>query len=517
MKNREELELLVLKHLVSSPKAINQAISMDIREDHFHHAEPSTNQPYHAYLFNVIKFYFDESNGSLLTGTVLENRLIRNKIPDNHKKNILMVWERSQEEDYNENETYDLLIQLKQNQAMILLQDLHKKGHEVMGENGVQASVDYIQDMVAQIQGELHVLENNRQSVDIADSAEYFAAEYKKRLENPDKYKGVVCGCSTIDDKTFGFFPGQIITLMAPSSGGKSVQLLNWASYAHLIGRKNVLYFSFEMDLWLCMLRHISLILEIPYANLKGLKYRDVELESIIEKIMNLKDGSYFEYDVNMEDPTPEYVDTRIRELACTKGKPDLVVCDYVGNMHSRSSRASATHWEKNGDAAVGLFALAKKYGIPILTAQQVTKEAIKENRKQKETGKSSAFYQDSISGDARLTHLSTYVIGMEPDKENNLMTYYPVKMRDAQFDPFHARVDVTCNKIYELSPDEENEFRKDNQVEDAEGKRKHPTASQTPSGETVIEWGGVANTYTPEDLEMEPVDDWVTSLNEEL
>jgi hypothetical protein len=133
------------------------------------------------------------------------------------------------------------------------------------------------------------------------------------------------------------------------------------------------------------------------------------------------------------------------------------VVVDYIGNMTTRSTSKTAKHWEKNGDAAEGLFKIAKRYNIAVLTAQQINRESIKENRKNKESGKASAYYQDAASGDQRLMHLAYYVIGMEPNREDNICWYHPVKMRDAWFTPFAAKWIPEYNKVEELSDSQQS------------------------------------------------------------
>ena len=120
--------------------------------------------------------------------------------------------------------------------------------------------------------------------------------------------------------------------------------------------------------------------------------------------------------------------------------------------MTTRTTNKNAKPWEKNGDAAEALFKIAKRYNLPIVTAQQINRDAIRENRKNKEAGKASAYYQDAASGDQRLMHLSTYVIGVEPDKDQNLVYYHPVKMRDCHFDSFAAKLDITNNRLIELT-----------------------------------------------------------------
>jgi hypothetical protein len=278
-------------------------------------------------------------------------------------------------------------------------------------------------------------------------------------MRDPNLYRGVECGLKVIDEKTFGWMGGQLIVLLAPSSGGKSVQLLNWAHYAHSVQNKNVLYFSFEMDLWQCMLRHISLAYQVPYSALKGMNLTPNELTQLTEEIRKQQGGAYFEYDVSLEDPTPEYVESRIRELTQTKGRPDLVVIDYMGNMTTRSSRREAKPWEKQGDAFERLHVIAKRYSIPCLTAQQINRDAIRENRKRKEDKKAAAYWQDAASGDQRLMHLAHFVIGLEPHKDESMVTYHPVKMRDAWFPPCGAKWDAEYNTVRDLSDEEQERW----------------------------------------------------------
>ena len=105
--------------------------------------------------------------------------------------------------------------------------------------------------------------------------------------------------------------------------------MLNAAMHANKQCNKNVLYMSFEMNSWLCLLRHISLSFEIPYSQLKDNNLSPDEVKNITDGLYD-PEKAYFEYDVNMEDPTPEYIDSRIRDLIATKGKPDLLVVDYI-------------------------------------------------------------------------------------------------------------------------------------------------------------------------------------------
>jgi replicative DNA helicase len=402
--------------------------------------------------------YYKDSSTSLLTRETLADRLIRNRVTDIHKAQFVLLWEKVQEQDYDENDTYNLLERLKQEHTLKMFNDMYKDGYDELTQNGLDSAVESIEEYVAKINDERNFHATHLQSIDAGDCADYFQSEYTKRLEDPEQYRGIYCGLPAIDNRTFGFQPGQLITLLAISSGGKSVQLLNWAMNAYKEQKKNVLYFSFEMDLWLCLLRHMSLEFDIPYDQLKSGNVPSDVFSDMVNQ-MRAKENGYFEYEVSLDDPTPEFVDSRIRELARKKGKPDLVVVDYIGNMRTRKSDSKNPTWQQQGDAAVGLFALAKHHNIPIITAQQINRASITENRRNNEANKASRFFQDAAAGDQRLMYSSYYVIGMETDKDNNLVTYHPVKMRDAQFESFQARFDRSCNRITEIEQDENVEL----------------------------------------------------------
>ena len=79
------------------------------------------------------------------------------------------------------------------------------------------------------------------------------------------------------------------------------------------------------------------------------------------------------------------FIDQKIRELTLEKGQPDLLVVDYIGNMTVRNASQNAKDWENQSAAVKGLFLLAKRYNIPVLTAQQINRETIRESRKSKE------------------------------------------------------------------------------------------------------------------------------------
>lgn len=508
----EQIELKVLKHMMTSPLAINKIDENRIKDTHFGHIPEQQTKCFTSALFNLILTYYKAHN-VLTTKLILEDRLSRTNIDSKTKAKYLEIWEQAELEDYDENELPYLIEALKDKRAWRLWNNMHQAGHEKSVNESLEAGLQTVQSIIDEIHEELADFGTEKQRIDVTLASDFVKTEYNRRLNDPGLYKGVECGLPAIDDKTFGWMGGQLIVLLAPSSGGKSVQLLNWAEHAHSKQQKNVLYFSFEMDLWQCLLRHLSLAYQVPYSALKGMSLLPEEVEDLVTRLSLAKGGAYFEYDVSLEDPTPEYVDTRIRELIQTKGKPDLIVIDYMGNMKTRDGRRDAKPWEQQGDAFAKLHVLAKRYQIPFLTAQQINRDAIRENRKRKEDKKVTQYWQDAASGDQRLMHLAHFVIGLEPHKDESMVTYHPVKMRDAWFVPCGGKWDAEYNTVKPLTDEESIRWMQIARLngtmpDDGVGTQETGTVVRdVGDGTQEISWQGGKEIVDPSELTLDPSD----------
>jgi len=491
--SQRDLEFKVLKCITTYDTALDMATEKSLKEYYFLSKEPGIEVSLTGKIFKLCEEYYKDSGGYKLTETVLESLLLKKNVKSAAQGKILTTWYDLREEEVELDDLPHLIDLMKDRYVVTLQSECIDKVADLVNKDQVSESITLISDYVSVMHEVKDDFQKDKVAFDMSESANFFFEEYDIRSMNPDLYKGVDCGLSHIDLKTFGFMPSQLVVLLAPSSGGKSVQLLNWADHAHRVCKKNIVYFSFEMSSWLCKLRHASLISEVDYSKLKGMSISASERDQVEKSLKAVNNGKYFEYVEAIEDPTPEFVEQKIKELTLAKCKPDLVVVDYVGNMTTRSTSKNAKHWEKNGDAAEGLFKLAKRFGIPILTAQQVNRDAIKENRKRKEDGKAAAYYQDAASGDQRLMHLATYVIGMEPNKDEQLCWYHPVKMRDAWFAPFAARWVPEYNKVVEMTDSQQSalEFIKSADINSFVDEKKKPIKN---SVETQVDLSGWAD-----------------------
>ncbi len=478
--DQQELEILCLSALVKYPKCMDKLITRGIGEDHFEYQAPNEKTCFTRALFMLIHKYWQESGGSLFTSYVLESKFQEYKVGEKTKVKLLTLWSEIEDTDVDENDFYEITSQIKQRYCLRLLSQMLSEGYDELNANGLDDSIKVIQKKLDQIQEQKNEIGGDKHSFDIAESSSFFESEYDKRLNHPELFKGIECGISNIDEKTFGWLPGQIVVFLAPSSGGKSVMLLNSAIHANKKCGKKVLYMSFEMNSWLCLLRHVSLSYEIPYSQIKGNTLSPDEKKKIIDGLKSAENGPYFEYDVNMEDPTPEYIDSKIRDLIATKGKPDLLVVDYIGNMTVRNPGTASKDWELQSKAIQQLFIMAKRYNIPIITAQQINRETIRDSRKSKENNKFMSYDQAAASGGQNLMHLCTYAIAMEPNREKGYCILHPVKMRDAFFHPFPIAMDPEYNKVREMDKEEQEQIMGLHQMSNGATTVTKPAASDT-------------------------------------
>jgi replicative DNA helicase len=450
----------IIKLIITNTNLMDRLLENHITSRHFVDAQGSRDSKIISKIFELALEYFQSSNGSLLTNDVFNARVAEANIKDEFKTDILALWMDIQKCQASNDDFHYLITDLKEQYSRKQLDAALSSLQKDLIESDIKTSVVNMMSALEGVYSQFDSLGIHRTKFDISTRAAAFEEEYLYRMQNKDKFKGITSGIPDIDQKTFGWQNGQLNVFLAPSAGGKSVQLLNCATHAHLFCRKNVIYFSFELDEWTCELRHLANILEIPFWKIKSLALTDNEFKDLVTKYKNMSTNNYFEYDVSVEDPTPEYIDSRIRDLTNTKGKPDIIFVDYIGNMTTRNSARGQKKWEKEGDAVEGLFKMAKRHHIPIITAQQINREAIRENRKNKADGKATAFFQDAASGDQRLIHYAHYVIGIEPDKENNIAVYHPVKMRDAYFDPCITLWDPDLYKIFALNQEDQMHWK---------------------------------------------------------
>jgi replicative DNA helicase len=458
----------IVKLCLDTPECIDQFSASKITPDHLIDQAESRESKILSKIYNLVQQYFVSSGGSGLTDEVFNDRIAGASIKEQLKADIIAQWVELKGVKVRKDDLHHLVEECKSDYANKKLNESLSNLREDLTEKGIQESIQRLQRSLEVVNQEFIALDTEKTNFDLRTRGRQFIEEYLARFVNKD-FDGIPSGIDSLDEKTGGWFPNQLNVFVAPTSGGKSVQLMCSAIAGHAAGN-NVLYFSFEMDGWVCELRHLSNIFGIPFNDLKRMTIDDKTRDDLFARYSDYKSDYYFEYDVSIEDPTPEYIESRLRELKNdpAKGVPSLVVVDYIGNMRSRNSPRQ-DHWKNVGDASDGLFRLAKQYNTTIITAQQMNRATFTEMRQARVSGKEFSLYQDAASGDQRLIQSCYYCIGIEPDKKNNLITYHPIKMRDAGFDNIIAQMDPDCNRIINLTLEEQLRWMREKGLSEAE------------------------------------------------
>jgi len=214
--------------------------------------------------------------------------------------------------------------------------------------------------------------ERTSRESDITENATQRMEEYLDRKNNPDKYKGVKCGLSIIDDLG-GFLPGECVLIGAGTGGGKSVALLNFA-YSAWKGGYNVAYFSLEMPKPQVEKRFDCRHTLVDYQRLKHGKLTPEEEGLYQDGLRKLVSQTNLFYVIDIPRTcTPLAVESK---LATLPHHFDLVVVDYQGLMIP--NKRSENDWESQGQVTAELRQIGRAYNCVVLTAIQITREGSK-------------------------------------------------------------------------------------------------------------------------------------------
>lgn len=227
---------------------------------------------------------------------------------------------------------------------------------------------------------ELDKLRHNDQSmVEIKETIEKLRVT-KGEL---DMAMGVRSGIEELDQLTWGWKPGDLVLIMAATGDGKSTSLLNFAYNAYINDNKNVLFIQLETGHELLFNRMHALALESNANDIKFGRLSDKQKELFMEVLdewdnkknaMNVVDFKY--------SCTPDNIESKIHEIQAVQDI-DLVIVDYLGILSLNKGDSLGKDYLNKGLIAERLKSIARNYNVPIVTAQQVTRDAMKSKKKE--------------------------------------------------------------------------------------------------------------------------------------
>jgi replicative DNA helicase len=222
----------------------------------------------------------------------------------------------------------------------------------------------------------------------VGDYIPEFIDSYEARKLNPEDSVEIKTGYSMIDAVSGGISPGELIMIGGESNAGKSQLLNNMAKQIWLQGNTiessastsmvkgyNILYFSLEMPYEDCFVRFLASLANVPQRGLtKATLSREEEMR--VQKAYDFikayqGSGYYFDIVDVPRNLTIEEVELRYHD-ALLRYRPDVVVVDYMGLMHS-TALAKEQDWLKLGGIAASLHEFGRAYDNAIITAAQLT------------------------------------------------------------------------------------------------------------------------------------------------
>lgn len=211
----------------------------------------------------------------------------------------------------------------------------------------------------------------------LSDSIEQRKSLYESKKLT--KHEGIYIGFPTFDTITNGVCPGELMVVMSGTGEGKSVFLINVASYIYNVLNKNVLYVSIENPKSQVERRIDSESAGIDYNKLKNGQLNEEEEAKYFDYLQNQKKklNKFYIYD----NPLCSIEDIYIKFSEVSNlFKPDVIIVDYLQIIKYKQSNKNS--WEEIGNIALDLRKLARIFKIPVITASQVDRESQK-NRKE--------------------------------------------------------------------------------------------------------------------------------------
>lgn len=189
-----------------------------------------------------------------------------------------------------------------------------------------------------------------------------------KEIELAKKNKGITgiqTGFDSMDRITGGWQDGNLIILAARPAMGKTSLALCQAMYSATNNKKNVYLISLEMSSRELMKREISLVTDIPLANLKN--DRPIDFNLIHSKVNELECG------VKVIDNLFKLQEIQnFCRVENSKNKIDAIYIDYL-QLISNKFDSNSREQEISGISR-GLKLLAKELKCPIIALSQLSR-----------------------------------------------------------------------------------------------------------------------------------------------
>ena len=183
---------------------------------------------------------------------------------------------------------------------------------------------------------------------------------------------GVPTGLKTLDQKTGGLQPSDLILVAGRPGLGKTSLALTFVEYAALREGKTCAIFSLEMTELQLVQRLISMVAEIDGNRIRRGRLSIQELQAISDASGQLQRAQIF-----VEESTRLTVTdilAKSRRLQAERGKLDLLVIDYL-QLIEGIDEDEDNRVQEVAKISRSLKAIARELGVPVVALSQLSRQ----------------------------------------------------------------------------------------------------------------------------------------------
>lgn len=194
--------------------------------------------------------------------------------------------------------------------------------------------------------------------------------EIEKRFNHKDMPVGIQTGFIDLDKMIIGMQGGDYVMIAARPSMGKTALALNIADYVAQKEDGPCVFFSLEMQKAQVMDRLFAQTAMINLGRIRSGRISNDEWKKINQAAALLSQSNLIIDD--SDSLTTVDIEYRLNQIVADRGKPSLVVIDYLQYVRALDERASET--DKTTAKSRDLKALAKRFDVPFLILSQLSR-----------------------------------------------------------------------------------------------------------------------------------------------
>ena len=272
--------------------------------------------------------------------------------------------------------------QVRELSAKSKAHELVRLAEELFEVDSGTTAVDGLTRLQSELNEHIYRISDESTVVELSEASDNYdelLAERKataaENESNASGLQGIPTLIPSLDKYTTGWLPGQMITVAAATSIGKSIFAINCSTAAIQAG-KSVMFFSLEMNEDEIMDRIVSSVAGIPLNQLKIGDLSDDERETLESVLGELKTAN-LTMDVNPKQ-TVDSIRAKALKQAQSPAGLDFVVIDYLQLIDP--TLKTSNRQEAVAAMSRDVKVLAKQLGVPIMVLSQLNRSNDEEN-----------------------------------------------------------------------------------------------------------------------------------------